>query len=91
MRAVASAFVSGAKIDATSFEETGTTTVKAELSLTLCGDAFCYEEQLGGKAVETPKTKDGIILPVSGRRYFSASVPKEQLIRAFEKATFIEE
>ena len=46
MRAVASAFVSGAKIDATSFEETGTTTVKAELSLTLCGNAYSFEELL---------------------------------------------
>ena len=38
---------------------------------------------------ELIKTKDGIVLPVSGRRYFSVSVPKEQLIKAFEKATFI--
>ena len=86
------------KLSAFWFERKGKTYVvcwdtkgSGNLLLPLACDAFCYEEQLGGKAVETPKTKDGIILPVSGRRYFSASVPKEQLIRAFEKATFIEE
>ena len=51
---------------------------------------FSYEEQLGGDQVKVEKTDEGTIIPVSGRKYFSAAVPKEKLIKAFENATFVE-
>ena len=44
MRAIANVSVSGSIIGATSYEETGTTTVKVELSLKLDGDAYSCED-----------------------------------------------
>ena len=44
MRAIANVSVSSAIIGATSYEETGTTTVKVELSLKLDGDAYSCED-----------------------------------------------
>lgn len=51
---------------------------------------FSYEEQLGAGQVEVEKTSEGIIIPVSGRKYFSSAVPKEKLIETFENAAFVE-
>ena len=44
MRAIANATVSGAQINAVSYEETGTTIIKTELSIKLEGDAYSFEE-----------------------------------------------
>ena len=49
-----------------------------------------YEEQLGDRQLKVEKTKDGFIIPVSGRRYLSSSVSKEKIIDAFEKAVFVD-
>ncbi len=59
------------------------------LLLPLETDSFVYEEQLGGEQVKVEKTKEGVIIPVAGRKYFSSDAPKEKLIEAFGNATFV--
>jgi len=66
------------------------TKAHGELMLPFNSDNFSYEEQLGGLPIKVEKTAEGIMIPVSCRRYFSAAVSKEKLIEVFENATFIE-
>lgn len=60
------------------------------LLLPFDSDNFIYEEQLGGSPVNVERTENGIIIPVSCRRYFSTTASKEKLIEAFENAVFTE-
>ena len=46
-----------------------------------------YEVQLGGEAAEITVGANGTTLALSGRRYFSANLSKDELIAAFEAAT----
>jgi len=61
-----------------------------ELLLPFKSDDFVYEEQLGKNSVEVKRTEDGVMIPVSGRRYFSSPHSKEEIIRAFENADFVD-
>jgi len=67
---------------------------KGRLALPLNIEDFVYEEALGGECISVKEaTLQGLervsVIPLEGRRYFSSSLPKEQVIRAFEKAVLL--
>ncbi|MBQ6697419.1 MAG: hypothetical protein IJN09_00030, partial [Oscillospiraceae bacterium] len=56
------------------------------LSLPLSARSVTYEKDLGGVTSECEISTTSVSITVSGRRYFSADVSKDELIRAFENA-----
>lgn len=46
----------------------------------------CYKNDLCENAIGVEKDGENVILPVSGRRYFTSDMSRDELIRAFENA-----
>ena len=57
------------------------------LSLDFDGE-FLYEEEIGGKRLDLEKRDGKVILPLSKKRYFSAT-DKDSLIKAFEEGKLL--
>ncbi len=56
---------------------------EGKLALPLVHDELVYEEEIGGEVCEIEKANDSSIISLAGRRYLSAPVSKEELVRAF--------
>ncbi|MBE6930217.1 MAG: hypothetical protein E7463_08060 [Ruminococcaceae bacterium] len=63
---------------------------EGKLSLALNAADVCCEKALGGEKLCVEAKDGGIILPVAGKAYISAAMPKEALIAAFESASWAE-
>lgn len=78
------------------FERNGKTYVvcwhtlgEGKIFVPFLNDKFTYTQQVGGKTIDVKREKEGIILPLSKRSYFSSELSKKELIEIFENAHFI--
>jgi len=61
-------------------------TGSGELNVPLKLEEFDYERELGGEKETATVTGNGICLSVSGKRYFSADISREEIVCAFKNA-----
>lgn len=66
------------------------TSGSGKLRIPLISDDISYEKKLGGNKLDFEKDDKGIIIQLSGRKYLSSAVAKDELIRAFENAVLID-
>ena len=64
-------------------------TGNARFVLPLNDDSAEYREELGGEKVKIERAGGNILIPINGRRYFTTDLPREIVIKAFEKGTVV--
>jgi len=60
-----------------------------KLCLPILASDVRYEDELGKNALPIEKAEEGIVIPLSGRSYFSADISKEEIVKAFENSFLV--
>lgn len=63
---------------------------EGELMILSSSKSFIYEDEIGGQRLTIKEMDGNAIINVSKRRYFSASLPKEAVVRLFEEAILLD-